>query len=172
MSYYKPYRRLFLADLACAFVVSAVTLALPLLTRYITKSLLEEGRPDVLNQIYLTGIVMLMLVVVHTLCNLFIDYRGHVMGAMMESDMRRELFAHYQSLPFSFYDGQQTGQLMTRITNDVFNLTELFHHGPEDIVISSLKFIGAFLILLYINVELALIVFLFLPLTLDYTFKT
>jgi ATP-binding cassette subfamily B protein len=109
------------------------------------------------------GAVMLGLVATHVACNMFVDYRGHMMGAMMESDMRSELFEHYQKLSFSFYDEQRTGQLLTRISNDSFDLSELYHHGPEDIAISALNFIGAFTILLIINAELALIVFLFLP---------
>ncbi len=106
---------------------------------------------------------MLVLLLVHTLCNMFVDYQGHMMGAKMESDMRRELFDHYQKLSFRFYDDQKTGQLMTRLTNDSFNMSELFHHGPEDIIISVLNFLGAFIIMLTINLKLALIVFLFLP---------
>jgi len=106
---------------------------------------------------------MLALVVVHALCNTFVDYRGHMMGTIMESAMRRDLFEHYQKLSFSFYDQQKTGQLMTRITNDLESVSELYHHGPEDIAIGLLKFVGAFIILITINVELTLIVFLFFP---------
>lgn len=143
--------------------MSAITLILPLCARYVTKNILEGNAPDALGQIYAMGAVMLGLVAVHTLCNMFVDYQGHMMGALMESDMRRELFDHYQKLSFSFYDEQKTGQLMTRITNDTLALSELYHHGPEDIVISFLKFIGTFIILLTINIELTLIIFLFLP---------
>jgi ATP-binding cassette subfamily B protein len=163
LSYYKPYLGLFSADLACALIASATTLLLPLCVRYITKNVLAGITPNALNQIYLMGVVMLALVAIYALCNTFVDYQGHMMGALMESDMRRELFEHYQKLSFRFYDDQKTGQLMTRLTNDSFALSELFHHGPEDIVISLLNFAGAFIILVNINVELALIVFLFLP---------
>lgn len=170
LSYYRPYLGLFLTDMACAFVVSAVTLILPLCIRYITKNILEENMPDALDQIYMMGAIMLALVVIHTLCNLFVDYQGHMMGALMESDIRRELFEHYQRLSFRFYDDQRTGQLMTRITNDSFDLAELFHHGPEDIVISLLNFAGAFIILVSIDVELTLIVLLSLPIMAAYAF--
>jgi len=163
LSYYKPYLRLFFADMACAFVVSGTALLLPLCANYITKHILENGAPNALRQIYGMGGVMLALLLVHTLCNMFVDYQGHVMGALMESDMRRELFDHYQKLSFRFYDEQKTGQLMTRLTNDSFNMSELFHHGPEDLVISLLNFAGALVIMLTINFRLALIVFLFLP---------
>ncbi len=170
LSYYKPYLGLFFADMTCALLVSATTLILPLCARYITKNVLEGNAPNALNQIYTMGAVMLALVVIHTACNMFVDYQGHMMGAMMESDMRSELFEHYQKLSFGFYDEQRTGQLMTRITNDSFALSELYHHGPEDIAISLLNFVGAFVILSSINFQLALIVFLFLPIMALYAF--
>ena len=163
LSYYKPYLRLFFADMACAFVISGTALLLPLCANYITKHILQNEAPNALGQIYGMGVVMLVLLLIHTLCNMFVDYQGHVMGALMEGDMRRELFDHYQRLSFGFYDEQKTGQLMTRLTNDSFNMSELYHHGPEDVVISVLNFLGAFAIMLTINVKLALIVFLFLP---------
>ncbi|MBZ0298980.1 MAG: ABC transporter ATP-binding protein/permease [Anaerolineae bacterium] len=163
LSYYKPYRRLFFIDMACAFVVSATALALPLGARYVTQNVLQENAPDALTQIARIGALMLVLVVIQTLCNLFVDYQGHVMGARMESDMRRDLFEHYQKLSFSYYDEQRTGQLMSRITNDLFSLSELYHHGPEDLAIALLKFAGAFIILMSINATLTLIIFFFLP---------
>jgi ATP-binding cassette subfamily B protein len=138
-------------------------LLLPLCARYITKNVLEDSMPYALNQIALMGAVMLALVGVLTLCTMFIDFQGHMMGARMESDMRGELFEHLQKLSFNFYDEQRTGQLMTRISNDTFDLAELYHHWPEDIVVTVLTVIGAFVILLKINVALTLIVFLFLP---------
>ncbi|MEP7200332.1 MAG: ABC transporter ATP-binding protein, partial [Chloroflexota bacterium] len=163
LSYYKPYLGLLFTDMVCALIVSATTLTLPLCVSYITKNVLGGNMPNALNQIYGMGAVMLGLIVVHTACNTFVDYQGHMMGAMMERDMRSELFEHYQKLSFRFYDEQKTGQLMTRITNDSFDLSELFHHGPEDIAISLLNFVGAFIILITINVKLTLIIFLFLP---------
>jgi ATP-binding cassette, subfamily B, bacterial len=168
LSYYKPYLGWFFADMACALVVSAITLLLPLCARYITSTLLAGHTPRTLDHIYLMGALMLALVGVHTLCTMFIDFQGHMMGARMESDMRGELFEHYQKLAFSFYDEQTTGQLMTRISNDTFALAELYHHGPEDIVVTSLTVAGAFIILLKINVALTLIVFLFLPIMAAY----
>jgi len=170
LSYYKPYLGLFFADLACALIVSATTLALPLCISYITKNVLTGTMPNALNQIYLIGAVMLALVILHVACNTFVDYQGHMMGAMMERDMRAELFEHYQKLSFRFYDEQRTGQLMTRLTNDSFDLSELYHHGPEDIVISLLNFVGAFVIMVNINARLALILFLFLPVMAVYVY--
>jgi ATP-binding cassette subfamily B protein len=169
-AYYKPYWRWLVADLVCALLASAATLALPLCARHITKDLLASNLPNALPPIYLVGALMLALVALHALCNTFVDYQGHLMGAMMESDMRSELFDHLQKLPFRFYDEQKTGQLMTRITHDSFALSELYHHGPEDIVISLLNFAGAFVILLGINGKLAILVFLFLPVMAVYAF--
>ena len=156
--------RLLLADVACALIIAAVLLLLPLCARDITSTLLEGHTSQTLNHIYLMGALMLVLVGIHTLCTMFIDFRGHMMGATMESDMRSEMFEHLQKLSFRFYDEQRTGQLMTRLTNDIFWLSELYHHGPEDIVVTFLTVIGAFLILMRINVALTLIVFLFVPL--------
>ncbi len=168
LSYYKPYLGLLVADLVCAFIVSAITLLLPLCARYITKNVLEGNAPNMLGQIYTVGAVMLTLVIVHALCNTFVDYRGHMMGTMMESAMRRDLFDHYLKLSFRFYNQQKTGQLMTHITNDLESISELYHHGPEDIVIGLVKFVGTFIILITVNVELTLIVFLFFPIMIVY----
>ena len=170
LSFYRPYLGLLAIDLFCAFVVSTITLVLPLCVRFITGTLLPGGSPQPLADLAIMGGIMLALVAVYALCNFFIDYQGHMMGAMMESDMRRELFAHYQKLSFSFYDEEQTGQLMSRITSDLFALSELFHHGPEDIFIGILKFGGAFLITMSINPQLSLIIFLFLPLMLLFAY--
>jgi ATP-binding cassette, subfamily B, bacterial len=163
LSYYKPYLGWLFADMFCASIVALITLILPLCARYITQNLLAQNTPDTLNRIYAMGVVMVGLTVVLTLCHLYVDYQGHMMGATMERDMRRELFDHFQKLSFRFYDEQKTGQLMSRITNDTFWLSELYHHTAEDAVISALKFIGALAILFAINVELTLIIFLFLP---------
>ncbi len=163
LSYYKPYLGLLSADMTCAVIASAATLAIPLCIRYMTTNLLEIGSEDALHQIYMMGGLMLALVAIYTACHAFIDYQGHMMGALMERDMRDELFEHYQKLSFKFYDEHKTGQLMTRISHDTFDLAELYHHGPEDIVISLLNLIGAFVILININATLALIALLFIP---------
>ncbi len=163
LSYYKPYSGLFLSVMLCAFAAAGISLAVPLLTRYITKTLLQSNMNDAMNQILRTGAVMAGLIIIQMLCSFYVDYRGHAMGAMMERDMRSELFEHCQKLPLSFFDGQKTGKLMSRITNDLLSLSELYHHGPEDYIIYSLKFAGAFAILLGINIKLTLAVFAFLP---------
>jgi ATP-binding cassette, subfamily B, bacterial len=169
-SYYTPYKKLLLLDLACAFVVAAITLLLPLCARHITKNILENNAPNALTQIYMVGLLMLALVIIYALCSSFVDYQGHMMGTLMERDMRAELLGHYQKLSFGFYDEQKTGQLMSRISNDTYNLGELYHHAPEDIVLTTLKFFGTFVILLTIDVPLTLLLFLFLPFMAVYAF--
>ncbi|MTH54212.1 ATP-binding cassette domain-containing protein [Bacillus mangrovi] len=163
VSYYKPYLRLFAAVMACSVLGSAISLAYPLLTRYITKDVLEGIDEQAMNQILLTGAVMLVLAIFQAGFHFVVDYHGHRMGAMMESDLRTELFSHYQSLSFPFYDRQKTGQLMSRMTNDLFWLSELYHHGPEDLLRYSVQFIGSFAILFMINAPLTLAIFAFLP---------
>jgi ATP-binding cassette subfamily B protein len=164
LSYYKPYRGLLLADLLCAIIISAAALLLPVCANFITKNLLaKQGTSGELDKIYELGMGMLALVAVQALCTLFVDYQGHMMGAKMERDMRRELFEHYQKLSFSFYDRQRTGQLMARITNDLFSLAELYHHGPEDLAIAALELVGVLVILSHIDRTLTLIVLCFLP---------
>ena len=146
----------------CAMIAAGITLVFPMIIRYITGTVLIADNFE-MGIIYKLGIFMVVLVIVEYLCNYFVAYQGHVMGVYMERDLRNELFQHYQKLSFSFYDEQKTGQLMSRLTNDLFSLTELYHHGPEDIVISFIKFFGAFIILATINLKLTLIVFAFIP---------
>ena len=162
LSYYRPYLKLFLADMFCAMIAAGITLVFPMIIRYITGTVLIADNFE-MGIIYKLGIFMVVLVIVEYLCNYFVAYQGHVMGVYMERDLRNELFQHYQKLSFSFYDEQKTGQLMSRLTNDLFSLTELYHHGPEDIVISFIKFFGAFIILATINLKLTLIVFALIP---------
>ena len=164
LSYYKPYQKLFWADMACAFTVSGISLIIPMITRYITNTVLADETSFQVDIIMKLGALMVVMVLIEFACNYFITYKGHVMGVYMEHDMRNELFAHYQKLSFSFYDDQKTGKLMSRLTNDLFSLTELYHHGPEDIVISLIKIIGAFIILLNVNIPLTLIIFTIIPL--------
>jgi ATP-binding cassette subfamily B protein len=164
LSFYKPYKGLFAADIFCALIVSAVSLAIPLCIRYLTGNLLNGAAANINRSITLFALVMLGLIVLQTACALFYDHMGHVMGARMERDMRDELFVHYQTLPFSFFDREKTGSIISRIINDLLNMAELYHHGPEDIIIYAFTFIGALVILLRINPSLALVICLFLPL--------
>lgn len=169
-SYYKPYLRLFLADMGCAFLLSATTLAFPVCARSLTKYLQNGVTADSVNTISWVALLMCALLLIHVICRWFVDYQGHVMGALMEADMRKELFEHYQKLSLRFHSEQRIGELMTRITNDSFNMSELFHHGPEDLILSLLNFCGAFIIMMYINFKLALVVFFFFPFMAAYTY--
>lgn len=165
IGYYRPYLPLLLADLACAVLVAATAIALPLCASYITTRLPElASADDALLQILVMGGVMLAVWVVQALATYFVDYQGHVMGARIEADVRRELFEHCQKLGFGFYDRQRTGQLMSRISNDSLWLGELFHHGPEDLAIGLLKFGGAMVVLTIIDPILAGLIVLLLPL--------
>ncbi len=160
-SYYRPYKKMLITDLLSASVVAVIALALPLLVRHITKDILESGMANAMERIWRTGGIMVVLVILQAVCGYYVDGQGHCMGAMMESDMRAELFDHYQKLSFAFYDGRRTGELLSRITGDLLNLAELYHHGPEDYIIYLVRFIGTFIILMGINGWLTLVVFAF-----------
>ena len=168
--YYKPYRKLFLADMFFAILGAGVTLVIPLIVRYITGTVVFLPRQEMLSTVLKLALVMLALVLVECYSNFFIGYYGHICGASIERDMRREIFAHYQKLSFSFYDNQKVGQLLSRITSDLFDISELLHHGPEDLVISLIKFVGSFVILMNINGKLALVLFSFIPVIVVYAF--
>ncbi len=169
ISYYKPYMGTFLLDMFFAVVASAIALVIPLIVRYITSEViyLEEGAKERIIQL---GILLIGLVVIQFLSNFYITNIGHVMGAKMEYNMRAEIFEHYQKLSFSFFDDQKVGQLMSRITNDLFDITELLHHGPENIVISLIKIVGAFIILFGISKYLTAASFVILPFMFIYVF--
>ncbi len=170
LSYYRPYLGLFAADMFFSLLASAISLVYPMVVRYITNDILvnyeiSESAPIIIKLLF----AMLGLAAIEYLSTFFTAYKGHMMGAKMEYDMRNDIFEHYQKLSFNFYDDQKTGQLMTRITNDLFDVTELCHHGPEDIIISIIKFVGAFFILIHVNLPLTLIVFAFLPIMFAFT---
>ncbi len=169
-SYYKPYKGLFFADMFFAIMGAAVTLVIPLIIRYITGTVIFYEADEALKIILKLALLMVGLVLLEAYCNFFIAYQGHIMGAKMEYDMRNEIFAHYQRLSFNFFDDQKVGQLMSRVTNDLFEIAELFHHGPEDIVISIIKFIGSFAILASINIKLTLVAFAIIPFMFAYAY--
>lgn len=170
VSYYKPYKGLFLADMFFALLGAAITLIIPLIIRYITKDVIQRDINEAIKLIIIFAALLVVLVIIEALCNYFITYYGHMMGAKMEYNMRNEIFAHYQKLSFSFYDNQKVGQLMSRVTNDLFEITELFHHGPEDLVISLIKFVGSFIILFTINAKLAIAAFALIPIMFIYAY--
>lgn len=167
-SYYKPYKGLFLADMVFAMIGAAITLVIPLMVRYITGTVVLLPIEEASSTIIRLGIFMVLLVIVEGYCNYFIGYYGHVMGAKIEHDMRNEIFGHYQKLSFAFFDNQKVGHLLSRITSDLFDITELLHHGPEDVVISAIKLLGAFIILLMINAKLAFVAIGFVVIMLLY----
>ena len=169
-SYYKPYKLLFFSDLVVAILGAAVSLIMPLIVRYITSEVVYFEMSEALRTIVILGFVMVGLVLVEFGCNYFMTYYGHMMGTYMEANMRRDIFGHYQKLSFTFYDNQKVGALLSRVTSDLFEITELLHHGPEDILISVIKIFGAFIILLGVNTKLALITFAFVPVMAFYTF--
>ncbi|MBL4681432.1 MAG: ABC transporter ATP-binding protein [Pseudomonadales bacterium] len=169
-SYYKPYLGLLTLDMICAVIVAVILLTLPLGAREITNALQTLDAQDATQRISQVGLFMLGLMLCHCICLYFVDYKGHMMGAYMERDMRSELFSHLQTLSFSFYDEHKVGQLMTRISSDTNNLAELYHHGPEDILITIIKFFGTFVILVNINAPLTLLIFAFIPPMLVYAF--
>lgn len=168
--YYRPYLGLFLSDMFFAILGAGVTLVIPLIVRYITGNVIFLPAGEVLPAILKLAALMLALVLLECFCNFYIVYYGHIMGASIERDMRNEIFGHYQKLSFAFYDNQKVGQLLSRITSDLFDISELLHHGPEDIVISLMKFVGSFAILMSINSTLALVMFAFVPLMALYAF--
>lgn len=167
-AYYKPYKGLFLADMVFAMIGAAITLVIPLMVRYITGTVVLLPIEEASSTIIRLGIFMVLLVIVEGYCNYFIGYYGHVMGAKIEHDMRNEIFGHYQKLSFAFFDNQKVGHLLSRITSDLFDITELLHHGPEDVVISAIKLLGAFIILLIINAKLAFVAIGFVVIMLLY----
>ena len=170
ISYYRPYRGLFFSDMVFAILGAAVTLAIPLIVRYITTTVVLLPGEEALQIILRLGVAMVAMVALECFCNFYIAYYGHIMGAKIEHDMRNEIFEHYQKLSFTFFDNQKVGQLLSRITSDLFDISELLHHGPEDVTISLIKFIGSFLILVNINGTLTVITFAFIPVIAVYAF--
>ncbi|MFQ8915172.1 MAG: ABC transporter ATP-binding protein [Blautia sp.] len=153
--YYIPYKGLFFTDMFFAMLGAAITLVIPLIVRYITSTVVEKPLEQATGEIICLGILMIAMVLVEMYCNFYIAYYGHVMGARIEHDMRNEIFGHYQKLSFAFFDNQKVGHLLSRITSDLFDISELLHHGPENIVISFIKLIGAMIILFVVNPMLA-----------------
>ena len=150
-------------DLFFATLGASVTLVMPLIVRYITGTVIYEESGAAWQTILRLSALMIVLLLVELGCNFYITYWGHLMGARMEYGMRNDIFGHYQKLAFTFYDNQKVGQLMSRVTNDLFDITELLHHGPEDIIISLIKIVGALVILGHINMRLTILTACFLP---------
>ena len=169
ISYYRPHWKIFALDMACALGISLIDLAFPFVSRFAMSELL----PGKLFQVFF--VVMAAMAAAYVLKSVFyytVAFWGHLLGVRMEADIRRDLFSHMQDLSFSFYDKHRTGQLMSRVTGDLFEITELAHHGPEDLFISTVTLVGAFLVMLSIRWELALVVFSVIPLFLIFTVIT
>ena len=156
--YYKPYQGMFYFDMFCALVLSGIDLVFPVLVKYLMDDVYGVKPPNMVQLILFTGGALLILYILRYFCQHYITSWGHIMGARMEADMRRDLFEHLQRLPFSFYDNSNTGKLMSRVTNDLFDISELAHHGPEDIFISAVKIIGAVGIMMFMDMRLTLII--------------
>lgn len=157
IKYYKPYLFLFYADLFCALIVSVIDLSFPQLLRYLTGDVFEGATDGVARILWIVGITLLLMYMIRYFCQYFITYKGHMMGVQMETDMRRDLFNHYQQLPFSYYDKNNTGEMMSKLVADLFDISELAHHGPENLFISILKITGSFTLMLFISVKLTLV---------------
>ena len=170
ISYYKPYKGVFFADMLFAIMASAIALVIPLVVRYVTSTVIYMAKDKAIQSLMIIAVIVSVLILLQCFCNYYISNYGHVMGAKIEYDMRAEIFNHFQKMPFSFYDDQKVGQLMSRITSDLFDITELLHHGPENLVISFIKIIGALFILLSINVKLAIAAFVLIPIMIVYAY--
>jgi ATP-binding cassette subfamily B protein len=159
-SYYKPHWKLFFMDMLCASLISGTDLAFPMMTKFAIEKLLPQA---LYRQFFIMAVSMILLYLIRMGLTYFVAYWGHSVGASIEADMRRDLFAHLQELPFSFYDNNRTGELMSRATTDLFEITELAHHGPEDLFISILTLSGSFILVWTIRWEMALLLLAMVP---------
>ncbi len=155
--YYRPYRWMFCLDTLCALAICVIDLAFPQILNVLTHGLYTRGREAILPALVWIGAGLLAMYILRYFCQYYITTWGHVMGARMESDMRQDLFDHYQRLSFSYYDRNNTGVMMAKLISDLFDISELAHHGPENLIISTLKIVGAFTILMFINFKMTLI---------------
>ena len=156
IQYYAPYKMVFFLDLICAAVISLVDLAFPQILRTLTKTLFTESSDVILRALIPITLVLLVMYVIQTGCKYYVSYQGHMMGAHMERDMRQQLFDHYEKLSFSYYDQNNSGQMMSKLVSDLFDISEFAHHGPENLFISLIKIVGSFVFLFLINWKLAI----------------
>jgi len=170
IAYYKPYKRLFFTDMLCALAVSGVDLIFPLLITNLLEKGIKNEMGVAIDLIMKIAIIMVALRIIEYFCQNYITAWGHIMGAKMEFDIRSDLFSHLQKLSFNYFDNTKTGQIMSRIVNDLFDITELAHHGPEEVFISVIKIFGAFIILMNVDIKLTLIIFAFIPFMLAFAY--
>ena len=154
--YYGPYKVVFFIDLLCAAIISLVDLSYPQILRTATKTLFTQDKSMILHALPWIGIGLFLMYVIQSLCKYYVSYQGHMMGANMERDMRQQLFEHYEGLSFSYYSQNNSGQMMSKLVSDLFDISEFAHHGPENLFISLIKIVGAFIFLFVINSKLAL----------------
>ena len=154
--YYGPYRTVFFLDLICATIISLVDLAFPQILRTLTNTLFQSDSSTILRALLPIGLALFLMYVIQSLCKYYVSYQGHMMGAYMERDMRQQLFDHYEKLSFSYYDQNNSGQMMSKLVSDLFDIAEFAHHGPENLFISLIKIIGSFVFLFLINWRLAI----------------
>lgn len=154
--YYGPYKVVFFIDLLCAAIISLVDLSYPQILRTATKTLFTQNKSMILHALPWIGIGLFLMYVIQSLCKYYVSYQGHMMGANMERDMRQQLFEHYEKLSFSYYSQNNSGQMMSKLVSDLFDISEFAHHGPENLFISLIKIVGAFIFLFVINRKLAL----------------
>lgn len=169
--YYSPYKAVFFLDLICAAAISLIDLAYPQILRTMTRTIFA-GKPEtILRALLPVGIAMLFMYILQGLCKYYVSYQGHMMGARMERDMRRQLFDHYEKLSFSYYDQNNSGQMMSKLVSDLFDISEMAHHGPENLFISVIKIVGSFVFLFLINRRLAvpLLVLVFFMILFSYS---
>ena len=153
--YYSPYKVVFFLDLICAAVISLIDLAYPQILRTMTKTIFAGSSSVILKALLPIGVALLVMYIIQGLCKYYVSYQGHMMGANMERDMRQQLFDHYEKLSFSYYDQNNSGQMMSKLVSDLFDISEMAHHGPENLFISLIKIIGSFVFLFMINRKLA-----------------
>ena len=157
IQYYKPYKKVFIFDLICAAFISLVDLAYPQILRSLTKTLFLKDASMILKTLPIIGGILFICYIFQAFCKYYVSCQGHIMGAQMERDMRRKLFDHYENLSFSYYDQHNTGQMMSRLVSDLFDISEAAHHGPENLFISLVKIVGSFIFLFIIQWKLAII---------------
>lgn len=159
-AYYKPYKALFILDFTCAVIAALLELSFPVIVNQVIDKIMPKEN---LRLIFMVSILLLFFYMVNTALQYIVVYFGHKLGANIETDMRDELFAHFQKQPFEFYDNQKTGKLMTRLTTDLFEISELAHHGPEDVFITIMTLVGSFLLMFNIHPQLALATAIMVP---------
>ena len=171
LQYYKPYKKVFILDLICAAFISLVDLAYPQILRTLTKTLFLKNPSVILKTLPMIGTILFICYVFQAFCKYYVSCQGHIMGAQMERDMRKKLFDHYENLSFSYYDQHNTGQMMSRLVSDLFDISEAAHHGPENLFISLVKIIGSFIFLFIIQWKLAIILLVIVLLMIFFSAK-